>query len=161
MILRSWLGKVSPSDGPWQGPVSHLNSAQCAFMLMLLPLAFHRRTAWPAAEQTPRRIGTWRPTRSAIAAAWLTGLRGNPLVEAPLRLTRWPVDQNRREVIMFTDGVGRDRHHYGWHRGYRTDVDVNTAIASRTQPARSIRKTRSDRHGANWTRKSRLFPIPG
>jgi hypothetical protein len=48
-------------------------------------------------------------------------------------MKRWPVDQNRREVILFTDGVGRD-HHLGWHRGYRLDADVNTAteVAQRT-----------------------------
>lgn len=44
-------------------------------------------------------------------------------------MKRWPVDQNRREVLMFTDGNGRDRHNYGWHRGYRLDADVNTATA--------------------------------
>lgn len=48
-------------------------------------------------------------------------------------MKRWPVDQNRREVLMFTDGVGRD-HHTFWHRGYRLDTDVNTAteVAQRT-----------------------------
>jgi hypothetical protein len=48
-------------------------------------------------------------------------------------MKRWPVDQNRREVLMFTDGVGRD-HHMLWHRGYRLDADVNTAteVAQRT-----------------------------
>ena len=49
-------------------------------------------------------------------------------------MKRWPVDQNRREVLMFTDGAGRDRHNFGWRRGYHTDVDMTTAteVAQRT-----------------------------
>jgi hypothetical protein len=62
------------------------------------------------------------------------GAYGSPYLSVVDLMKRWPVDQNRHEVIMFTDGVGRDRHHYGWHRGYRADVDVNTAseVARRT-----------------------------
>jgi hypothetical protein len=62
------------------------------------------------------------------------GAYGSPYLSVVDLMKRWPVDQNRREVIMFTDGIGRDRHHFGWHMGYRTDVDVNTAseVAQRT-----------------------------
>jgi len=44
-------------------------------------------------------------------------------------MKRWPVDTNRREVLMFTDGAGRERYHRGWHRGYHIDVDADTATA--------------------------------
>jgi hypothetical protein len=30
---------------------------------------------------------------------------------------------------MLTDGIGRARHHFGWHRGYSTDPDADTAAA--------------------------------
>lgn len=63
-----------------------------------------------------------------------TGAYGSPYLSVIDLMKRWPVDQNRREVILLTDGVGREGHHYGWHRGYRTDSDVNsaTAVAQRT-----------------------------
>ena len=44
-------------------------------------------------------------------------------------MKRWPVDGNRREVIMFTDGNGRDGFHRGWHRSYHTEPDADTAIS--------------------------------
>jgi len=49
-------------------------------------------------------------------------------------MKNWPVNQNRREILMVTDGIGRERHHAGWHRGYRTDTDADTAsaVAQRT-----------------------------
>jgi hypothetical protein len=41
----------------------------------------------------------------------------------------WPVDQNRREVILLTHGVGRDRHHFLRGHGYSLDADADTATA--------------------------------
>jgi hypothetical protein len=32
-ILRSWLSKVSPSEGPWQRPVSHLSLCPTRFQI--------------------------------------------------------------------------------------------------------------------------------
>jgi hypothetical protein len=62
------------------------------------------------------------------------GINGSPYLSVVDLMKSWPVDQNRREVIMLTDGIGRDRHHLGWGHGYRTDVDVETAgsVAQRT-----------------------------
>jgi hypothetical protein len=42
-------------------------------------------------------------------------------------MKNWVVDENRREVLMITDGVGRDMNRHGWHRGYRYDGDVDVA----------------------------------
>jgi hypothetical protein len=62
------------------------------------------------------------------------GAYGSPYLSVVDLMKRWPTDQNRREVIMITDGIGRERHHLGWHRGYRTDPDADTAsvVAQRT-----------------------------
>ena len=62
------------------------------------------------------------------------GAFGSPYLSVADLMKRWPVDQNRREVIMITDGVGRERRHLGWHRGYRHDPDVEaaSALAQRT-----------------------------
>lgn len=62
------------------------------------------------------------------------GAYGSPYLSVVDLMKSWPVDQNRREVIMVTDGIGRERHHLGWHRGYRTDADADTAsaVAQRT-----------------------------
>ena len=44
------------------------------------------------------------------------------------------MDENRREVIVITDGIGRGQSHLGWHRGYVQDSDADTAsaVAQRT-----------------------------
>jgi hypothetical protein len=57
------------------------------------------------------------------------GAYGSPYLSVVDLMKRWPVDENRREVILFTDGIGRDRHHRGMHRGYRIDTDTDSAIA--------------------------------
>jgi hypothetical protein len=62
------------------------------------------------------------------------GAYGSPYLSVVDLMKGWPVDQNRREVILLTDGIGRGLHHRGWHRGYVTDPDVETAsaVAQRT-----------------------------
>ena len=62
------------------------------------------------------------------------GAYGSPYLSAVDLMKSWPVDQNRREILMITDGIGRDSHHLGWQRGYTTDLDVDTAsaVAQRT-----------------------------
>ena len=64
------------------------------------------------------------------------GAYGSPYLSVTDLMKRWAVDQNRREVLMITSGVGRgsDRHHINWRLGYRMDPDVDTAsaVAQRT-----------------------------
>jgi hypothetical protein len=62
------------------------------------------------------------------------GAYGSPYLSAVDLMKRWPVGPNRREILMVTDGIGRDRQNIGSHRGYRTDVDADTAsaVAQRT-----------------------------
>jgi hypothetical protein len=64
------------------------------------------------------------------------GAYGSPYLSVTDLMKRWAVDQNRREVLMITSGVGRgfDRHHMNWRLGYRMDPDVDTAssVAQRT-----------------------------
>jgi len=57
------------------------------------------------------------------------GAHGSPYLSLVDLMKSWPLDENRREVLLITNGIGRDRHNIGWHRGYRTDVDADTAIA--------------------------------
>lgn len=62
------------------------------------------------------------------------GAYGSPYLSVISLMKDWPASQNRREVLMITNGIGRERHRFGWHRGYRPDVDVDTAseVAQRT-----------------------------
>lgn len=57
------------------------------------------------------------------------GAYASPYLSVTDLMRRWAVDQNRREVLMFTSGIGRERHRAFWHRGYQNDADVDTAIA--------------------------------
>lgn len=59
------------------------------------------------------------------------GALGSPYLSVTDLMKRWPVDQNRREVIMITSGIGRNRqrHFMNWQLGYRQDPDVDTAAA--------------------------------
>jgi hypothetical protein len=64
------------------------------------------------------------------------GAYGSPYLSVVDLMKKWPVDQNRREVLMITSGVGRvgGRHLMNWRAGYRLDPDVDTAsaVAQRT-----------------------------
>lgn len=62
------------------------------------------------------------------------GAYGSPYLSVVDLMKRWPADENRRAVLLLTDGIGRDRHSFGWHRGYKVDTDVNAAteVAQRT-----------------------------
>lgn len=62
---------------------------------------------------------------------------GSPYLSVTDLMRKWPVDQNRREVIMITSGIGRGREHHlmNWRRGYYqldSDVDTASAVAQRT-----------------------------
>jgi hypothetical protein len=62
------------------------------------------------------------------------GAYGSPYLSGVDLMKSWPVDQNRREILMVTDGIGRYRGNFASHRGYTTDVDADTAsaVAQRT-----------------------------
>jgi hypothetical protein len=48
-------------------------------------------------------------------------------------MKRWPTTQNRREVLMVTDGIDRARRSMGWHGLYTNpDVDSANQVAMRT-----------------------------
>jgi hypothetical protein len=59
------------------------------------------------------------------------GAYGSPYLSVADLMKKWPVGQNRREVVMITSGIGRghDRHFMNWRMGYRQDPDVDTATA--------------------------------
>ena len=56
------------------------------------------------------------------------GAHASPYLSISDLMRRWAVDQNRREILMFTSGMGCERHRVFWHRGYQIDPDVDTAI---------------------------------
>jgi hypothetical protein len=61
------------------------------------------------------------------------GAYGSPYLSAIDLMKRWPETQNRREVVMVTDGINRARGGPRW-RGLSNnpDVDSATAVAMRT-----------------------------
>jgi hypothetical protein len=63
----------------------------------------------------------------------LTGAYGSPYLSAIDLMKRWPAGQNRREILMVTDGIDRARRSTG-RRGLYTNPDVDSAnqVALRT-----------------------------
>jgi hypothetical protein len=63
-----------------------------------------------------------------------SGAYGSPYLSMVDLMKRWPVGENRREVVVITDGIGRGQSYSGWHRGYGQDPDADTAsaVAQRT-----------------------------
>jgi hypothetical protein len=61
------------------------------------------------------------------------GAYGSPYLSAIDLMKRWPASDNRREVLMVTDGIDRARRGMGW-RGLYTNPDVDSAseVAMRT-----------------------------
>jgi hypothetical protein len=59
------------------------------------------------------------------------GAYGSPYLSVTDLMRRWPVNQNRREVLMITSGIGRNNRlgQMNWRMGYRVDPDVYTATA--------------------------------
>lgn len=55
-----------------------------------------------------------------------TGI-SSPYLSVTSLMKRWPVDENRREVILLTDGIGRN--HTRWGRFHQLDPDADTAAA--------------------------------
>jgi hypothetical protein len=62
------------------------------------------------------------------------GALGSPYLSVVDLMKRWPQGDNRREVLMITDGIDRARHHLGWHRGLSIypDADMAGTVAQRT-----------------------------
>ncbi|MGA9448083.1 MAG: hypothetical protein WBQ74_23385 [Candidatus Sulfotelmatobacter sp.] len=61
------------------------------------------------------------------------GAYGSPYLSVIDLMTRWPANQNRREVVMVTDGIDRARRGMFW-RGLNVNPDVDSAsdVAMRT-----------------------------
>ncbi len=61
------------------------------------------------------------------------GAYGSPYLSVIDLMKRWPASQNRREVVMVTDGIDRARRNIAW-RGLYTNPDVDSAseVAMRT-----------------------------
>lgn len=61
------------------------------------------------------------------------GAFGSPYLSVIDLMKRWPASENRREVLMITDGIDRARRGLGW-RGLYTNPDVDSAndVAMRT-----------------------------
>jgi hypothetical protein len=61
------------------------------------------------------------------------GAYGSPYLSAIDLMKRWPASQNRREVIMVTDGIDRARRGTPWRGLYlNPDVDSASEVAMRT-----------------------------
>lgn len=61
------------------------------------------------------------------------GAFGSPYLSAIDLMKRWPANNNRREIIMVTDGIDRARRGYPWHGLYvNPDVDSAAEVAMRT-----------------------------
>jgi hypothetical protein len=58
-----------------------------------------------------------------------TGAYGSPYLSVINLMKGWPDDGHRREILMITDGIDRARHHMGFHRGFSTNPDADSAIA--------------------------------
>jgi hypothetical protein len=80
------------------------------------------------------------PTTDHIAAAnslrlplGSAGAYGSPYLSVIDLMKRWPATQNRREVLMITDGIDRARRAMGRHGLYTNpDVDSANQVAMRT-----------------------------
>lgn len=61
------------------------------------------------------------------------GAFGSPYLSAIDLMKRWPANNNRREIIMVTDGIDRARRGYPWRGLYiNPDVDSAAEVAMRT-----------------------------
>jgi hypothetical protein len=58
------------------------------------------------------------------------GSFGSPYLSVVDLMKRWPDSNNRREVLMLTDGVDRARRNIGWHRGLNSYPDAERASAA-------------------------------
>ena len=81
-----------------------------------------------------------------------SGAYSSPYLSVIDMMKSWPVDQNRHEILMVTNGIGRDRDHVGWRRGYSTDADADTASAVAQRTGTNIfsiyvPSSRQSRHG--------------
>lgn len=57
------------------------------------------------------------------------GAYSSPYLSVADLMSRWPASQNRREVVMITDGIDRAHRHWHWRRGLHPNPDADTASA--------------------------------
>lgn len=61
------------------------------------------------------------------------GAFGSPYLSAIDVMKRWPQNENRRQLIIITDGIDRARRDLRWHSlGINADVDSASLVAQRT-----------------------------
>lgn len=61
------------------------------------------------------------------------GAYGSPYLSAIDLMERWPAHENRRQLIIVTDGIDRARRDWRWHSlGVNADVDTASSVAQRT-----------------------------
>ncbi len=58
-----------------------------------------------------------------------SGAYASPYLSVADLVRRWPEDENRREVIVLSDGVDRTGRGGSFHRGFTVNPDVETAAA--------------------------------
>ena len=82
-------------------------------------------------EPTTDRALATNALRMPLGSA---GAYGSPYLSVIDLMKRWPASQNRREIIMVTDGVDRAHRTFYHHRGIDTnpDVEAAAAVAQRT-----------------------------
>lgn len=83
-------------------------------------------TYWVAQDLTKDRALAVNALRLPLG---LTTGNSSPYLSVTSLMKSWPVGDNRREVILLTDGIGRSHFHFGWMRGYQSDPDADTAVA--------------------------------
>lgn len=83
-------------------------------------------TVWIAQDLTNDRALAEKALRMPLGVK--TGV-SSPYLSVTSLMKTWPVGDNRREVILLTDGIGRHHYHLGWMRAYQIDPDADTAAA--------------------------------
>lgn len=88
-----------------------------------------------------------------------SGAYGNPWLSASDVMRRWPASDNRREIVMITDGIdrsGRNGRAMGRGMHLNPDVDVASSVAQRTGTVvhTIYMPGRGRRHHHYWTAMS-------
>lgn len=82
-------------------------------------------TVWIAQDLTKDRALAVNALRMPLG---VTSRTASPYLSVTSLMKSWPVGDNRREVILLTDGIGRSHFHFGW-RAYQIDPDADAAAA--------------------------------
>lgn len=83
-------------------------------------------TVWIAQDLTKDRALAVNALRMPLG---VTSGVASPYLSVTNLMKNWPLGDNRREVILLTDGIGRRHFHFGWMRAYQIDPDADTAAA--------------------------------